>query len=102
MSGKDKKLIYGFLIVLGIFFRCLYAAIGEASFEHFIVIVDGGLSGAGVATGIIFSGWVKDSLPKWSLSLIPYFCGGLAVLIGKFGVIVCELIIKPNGDQKHV
>lgn len=77
------------LILLGIFFRWLYWLFGRTEF-HNLILLEGGLSGLGVAVGIMWTGRLiqEPGTRKWYHNLIPYACGGTTVFFGKLGVKV--------------
>jgi len=89
------------LILLGIFFRCLRWQLGGLDGLQFtyLILVEGAISGAGVATGILLGGYlIKPKIDrdpefdpdKWHFKIIPYICGGVAALLGKLFVRVAD------------
>ena len=89
------------LILLGMFFRLLRWHLGGFDGLQFtyVIIVEGAISGAGVASGILLLGHlIKRKIDrdpefdpdKWYFKIIPYICGGFAALLGKLYVRVAD------------
>ena len=100
MKGKDKFIVFLSLTFLGILFRLFYGIIGPSSLEWGTIFLYGSLSGLGVATGIILS-LKLEQLPNMEVvrRLVPYVCGGLAVLFAKLCVKLIYIFI--GGMPKH-
>lgn len=95
-----KKVTFA-LILLGIFFRWLYWLLGRTEF-HYLILLEGGLSGLGVAVGIIWTGRLTPEVPergKWYHKLIPYVCGGAAVFFVKLGVKLFSKLFIPSPNS---
>jgi len=93
------------LVLLDVFFRWLRWQLGGLDGLQFtyIIIVEGAISVAGVATGILLGGsLIKHKIDrdpefdpdKWYFKIVPYMCGGVAALLGKLYVRVSDPPLK--------
>jgi len=78
------------LVVLGLGFRLLHWWFDNLQFSY-LFLIEGAISGLGVAIGIYVIGNIfasnngnpKFNPAKWYIKIIPYACGGIAVLLAK-------------------